>query len=572
MNHQESILINFWTSQIRTLLNNAGQLLHSIGFDNSELPQNVFDGEKPISIVFVGQYSAGKSSLLKALTKIDDIAIGAGITTQQIHSYNWNDIEIIDTPGIHTTLRPDHDEIAYQAIENADMLAYVVTQELFDDFIGQNFKKILLEKDKADEMILIVNKMADIGNTKENQAIKLKDLESITAPYSPTQLRTVFVDAESYLDSLSEPDEEMAMELYERSNYDALVATLNSFVQEKALSSRLTTALYKITNVLQRVLTEYQSTAGDSDLDALEEYLLQEHRIISDTQWSIESTIKPIIEETASKIREIGREIANSIYDYDNEADANEAIISAYNEVNTITKACVDTITCNLKELSENCHAELDDFYQADFYKNLKFRLESKYADGNPIITKIFKSDIFTQGSKTIIANTEGTNAAANGLKAFTGSNAHQIVLDVGHFFGHSFQPWEAVKYVKGINAAGTVLGVFAVAFSLGMQVKEDVDTEKRQQEMRNNREELRAGFNNAATEVITHFSAALNDYLSENYNWRVKEIDLKISEIRKLRIGKSETCKMLESAQANCRQLISDIHENYSKVDCLTE
>ena len=67
-----------------------------------------------------------------------------------------------------------------------------------------------------------------------------------------------------------------------------------------------------------------------------------------------------------------------------------------------------------------------------------------------------------------------GENATATGLKAFSGSNMHQLVLDIGHFFGHSFKPWEAVKWVKGINVAGKVLGVFGVVFSLGMQIKED--------------------------------------------------------------------------------------------------
>ena len=36
----------------------------------------------------------------------------------------------------------------------------------------------------------------------------------------------------------------------------------------------------------------------------------------------------------------------------------------------------------------------------------------------------------------------------------------HETVLEVGHFFGHSFKPWEAVKRVKGINVAGKVLGM----------------------------------------------------------------------------------------------------------------
>ena len=142
----------------------------------------------------------------------------------------------------------------------------------------------------------------------------------------------------------------------------------------------------------------------------------------------------------------------------------------------------------------------------------------------------------------------------------------HQMVLDIGHFFRHSFKPWEAIKWVKGVSVAGKVLGVFGVAFSLGMQVKEDVDAEKRQQEMRNNREELRAGFNKAANEVLNYFNNTLLDYLSKNYQPRISEIDLQISEIRKMRVGKSETCKLLENTQADCKLLISDIHKNFSE------
>lgn len=48
--------------------------------------------------------------------------IGAGITTQESHVYKWNDLEIIDTPGIQTGLRADHDEITYDQISKAALL------------------------------------------------------------------------------------------------------------------------------------------------------------------------------------------------------------------------------------------------------------------------------------------------------------------------------------------------------------------------------------------------------------------------------------------------------------------
>lgn len=561
MKERDSVSLAVWTGKSKSLLESVRGLFVRIGFDGSGLPQEVFDGSKPISIVFAGQYSAGKSTIVKALTGISEIAVGEGITTQEAHQYDWNGIEVIDTPGIHTTLRPDHDKISYQAIANADMLVYIVTQELFDDYIGKNFRHLLLENDKAGEMILIVNKMADIGNTVENQEIKLKDLEKVTEPYTPAQLRTVFVDAESYIESLSEPDEEIAGELKLRSNYDVLVSTLNGFIRDKGIYSQMTTVLYRLFDFLQKALQSYQPSTGDDDVDALEEHLLQERYIVSNTQWRIESAVKSVFEESAAQIREKGREIANSIFNYDNNDDANDAITVAYNDVDSITSACVDSVTNRIETLSSDCQAQLDDFYNSDFSRELQFRLERKNTEGNTIIERIFKSDVLAKGSSKLIANTAGANATANGLKAFTGSNVHKMVLDIGHFFGHSFKPWEAVKLVKGINVAGKVLGAFGVVLSIGMQAKDDIDAEKREQEMRTSRDNLRAGFNNAANEVIRYFNNALGNFLAENYQNRIDEIDSQIAEIRSMRIGKSETCKLLETAQSDCRLLISDIH-----------
>ena len=566
MNNENTISIAVWTARSKELLQKVSGILKEIGIEKSNLPKSVYESDKPISLVFAGQYSAGKSTILKALTGINTIATGEKITTQESQVYEWNGIRVIDTPGIHTTLRPDHDDISYRTILNSDMLVYVITHELFDSYIGQNFRKLLLDNDKAGEMILIVNKMADVGNTIENQSIKLENLKKVTDPYSPEQLRTCFVDAESYIDSLMEEDIEIAEELRTRSNYDGLVSTINNFVKERSISSRLTTTLYKIYDVLQKAIIQFQPSSGDDDIDALEEHLLQERRILFSTQWRINQQVKIIYKEASTSIRDKGREIANSIYDYSNEEDANNAIETAYNEVEKISATCVDNVISELEKLSSDCKAELDEFYKTDFSKNLRFRLNEKYKEGNPLVERIFKSDVLAQGSNKIVSNTIGTNAAASGLKVFTGSNIHQMVLDIGHFFGHSFKPWEAVKWVKGINVAGKVLGVFGVVFSLGMQVKEDVDADKRQQEMRSNREKLRAGFNDAANELVKHFNKALSEFLENNYQSRISEIDNQITEIRKLRVGKSESCKLLEAAQSECKALISDIHMECEK------
>ena len=164
------------------------------------------DRSEGIRLVFAGQYSAGKSSILKMLTGREDIAIDAGITTQETHSYNWEGIEIVDTPGIHTQLRPDHDQISYEAIASADMLVFVITNELFDSYIADHFRKLAIDKDKAGEMILVVNKMDRTagGNTEAQQQIITEDLRKVLAPYTPEQLHVSFLDAKSYLESIKE--------------------------------------------------------------------------------------------------------------------------------------------------------------------------------------------------------------------------------------------------------------------------------------------------------------------------------------------------------------------------------
>lgn len=463
----------------------------------------------------------------------------------------------------YITLRPDHDVISYEAIANADMLVYVVTHELFDSYIGQKFRQLLLEKDKADEMILIVNKMADVGNSVENQKIKTDGLRVVTDPYTPEQLRICFVDAESYLDSINEEDEEIAAELYKRSNYEGLVNTINEFVKDKSISSKLTTSLYKINDSLQKAIVQFQPSSGDEDIDALEEHLLQERRILFSTQWRIEQQVKAIYQEAATSIRDEGRRIANSIYDFSNEAEANDAIEEAYQQVEELSNDCTEKVVDALEKLSNECKAKLDDFYNTDFSKELQFRLNEKRKNGSPIIDKLFKSDVLGQASNGVISNTVGKNATATGLRAFSGSNMHQVVLDVGHFFGHSFKPWEAVKWVKGLNTAGKVLGVFGVVFSLGMQVKEDVDTDKQQLEMRHNREVLRAGFNDAANALISSFDKSLKNYIAQNYFTRIHDIDMQIEEIRSLRNGKLDNCKVLEAIESECKELIHEIHMN---------
>ena len=221
------------------LKNRAERLLSEAGCDCTiEKP----DDANTVTIVFAGQYSAGKSSILRMLTGDESIEIGAGITTETTNVYNWNGMEIIDTPGIRTELRPDHDEITYSAIAKADILVFVVTNELFDEHMGKHFRKLAIDKDKAGEMVLVVNKMEreTDGNTLTSQKIKRDDLAKVLVPYTPEQLNICFLDAESYLNGIKEAnnDPEYSEELIQLSGYTQFISILNNFVEKHGIAGK----------------------------------------------------------------------------------------------------------------------------------------------------------------------------------------------------------------------------------------------------------------------------------------------------------------------------------------------
>ena len=521
-----------------------------------------------IRLVFAGQYSAGKSSILKMLTGKTDIAIGAGITTQQAHTYNWNGLEVIDTPGIHTELRPDHDEISYEAIASADMLVFVVTNELFDAYIADHFRKLAIDKDKAGEMILVVNKMerAADGNSSAQRDIIREDLQKVLSPYTPEQLNLSFLDAESYLDGIAEQgnDAELAEELIERSGYSTFVETLNRFVDTKSLSSKLTTDLYMIDEQIEKAIKTLQPEALDSDIDALEESFIQQRHVLIEARGRMQQEVKDIYISTSSRIRDIGLDAANLLIDGckqdEVESELRKAIQQANDLIEKSQAEALEVISARLNEIGQ----QLETIENSEFSRNLKSRLSGKF-DGFPegmqrILTN---AGYGFQKAGQVVLNNAYKVGAQGGLKLtnFSGSAIHQMVLKVGRSIGYKFKPWQAIKFTRGIAIGGQVLGALGVGVTVFMQIKADKDEQRVREDLKNNRQNIRSQFNMVANELEDFARQYIKDNVDRSLEPSILTIDRNIQEIRDSRISRSLLCRNMEVLQKECRLLIEDIH-----------
>src|SRR5690606_36735383 len=105
-----------------------------ISFLLEELEKKLLDLQTKINleIAFIGQYNAGKSTIISAISGIKSIKIGQDITTEIPQAYPWGNIVLVDTPGIFAG-RPDHDEVSIAYMNKADLLVYVISTQGFSD-------------------------------------------------------------------------------------------------------------------------------------------------------------------------------------------------------------------------------------------------------------------------------------------------------------------------------------------------------------------------------------------------------------------------------------------------------
>lgn len=183
-----------------------------------------YESQTHLTISFVGQYNAGKSTTIAALTGASfkrkevvesevgsktvmvyeagnkDIKIGAQILTDRTERYLWDELLLIDTPGIFAG-RNDHDEVTLDQISKSDLLVFVVSNELFNPQGGVFFRKLAFELQRQGQMILVVNKMV---RESGSPVTLTKSLLKVMEPAHPDDFYTCFIDSDSYLASFKQ--------------------------------------------------------------------------------------------------------------------------------------------------------------------------------------------------------------------------------------------------------------------------------------------------------------------------------------------------------------------------------
>lgn len=553
----------------RTLLNEPSEKVRRLA---ERIPSTLLSDEGKVKIVFAGQYSAGKSTILRALTGRDDIAVAAGIMTQEAATYEWEGVSVIDTPGIHTEIRPDHDALTYRAIADADLLVFVITNELFDSRLADHFRRLAIERDKAHEMMLVVNKMRRCakGNTPEAQNVIREDLHKVLSPFSPEDLRTSFIDAKAVLEGKTKRDEAAAQVMWRKSGFGDFVEQLNRFVREKGLTARYTTSLYTLEQVLQEALAA--ESTGDKDVDALEELLLQRRRALVETQLRLSRGVEAEVHRTAAQVRDEGRKVSELIHANGDDVVGKE-LEAAQNRVQIyaekLTAAIEQVIATDLKDLDDRLGDIINSELSRELLPRLAKRLDEHMAavELSPEAKANLKNAANVSGElgKFLVRHSFKGGPASFAdmfrLRPYSGTTIHGAVKAIGHFFGKSFRPWEAVKWARAIANVGRVLAVAGTVVTVVLQWKEDADAAQMERDLRESRSAVRNGFNEAAHAIELHFDNATGTYVAETLTPAISEVDEQLHELRQMQQARGKLFQEVLGLLEETRSLISILH-----------
>ena len=482
--------------------------------------------DAPISIGIVGQYNAGKSTLLKALTGRDDIPIDSDVCTSEVTSYNWNGVRLVDTPGIAAE-RPEHDAQTERLIDQVDLLLFVITGGLFDEVTGPYLRDLAYGQDREREILLVVNQMAVSPGTPD---VKRPDIENVTAPRSPDFFFTSFIDAEYHIKAEETEDPERKQEYREVAGFEEFVQNLNAFIQQRGFSGKITTPFLQVRSALENA-RELSSTDHPTERAAIE--LLQRRtQLLHQSKDRLRRQLGGELRKAKQDIVEYGDEDAESLVPEQTEEEVkavqDEAERKFRDRCDALTARTDELLGAEMKRLKE----EIQELQEGALQKKIEGDVQElrdpstiqDEEDASPSNSRsvgdIDDESVWTHRTRKASKATKdvgsmlsklatGPKASSGGLLSSTGvsgSNAHKAVYGVGKTFGYKFKPWEAVNTAKFIGNVGRVLGAAGAVLGVVAQVQEDKQQEKIAKQLRENRDEIRSTYRDMAAEVEKQF------------------------------------------------------------------
>ena len=511
---------------------------HGDKADTLEKELDDIAAEKRIKLVFIGQYTAGKSTVISALSGDNSIKIDSDISTEHPADYSWGNVILTDTPGLYTENK-EHDARTIEMIKQSDLLIYCITSDLFNQYTLKDFEKWAFEYGYAGKMFLVINKMSkEAGDYEDLCESYLTTLNKALYPHSVDEFAHAFIDAKDYRDGCKEQDRE----LIEYSHFEGFIEILNDFIKEKGQIGKFDTPIMILKAAIDSAIEELAEDESNKEYSAL---LSRIERAVDEirNKLSLESGnlirkhLKPIIDKGFELSRKIGL----------------EDIEFSDEDVEALVKNCCEALNEQLSRLCEKSNISLQEqiegilqsdlaTYFFDTVKDVSEKASIFESSGNKAKRVQFESVkglVENITGKTVQLATKGGSQSAQFLikaSEASGSQIHNVVLNVGHAFGVKFRPWQAVNIAKNIGNVAKILGPVISVIGLAIDLKDSVKESVEDKKVERARIECRQSFSDMESDVERQYMEELSKMFSvyDDVTQQVQEDREKVQKIMK--------------------------------------
>lgn len=469
--------------------------------------------EEKITVAFVGQYSSGKSTSIKALTGEKDIVIDSDVATSKVTPYEWGgSFLLVDTPGLKAGEKEEHDILTMEAIEHSDLLVYCITSDLFSPITKRDFKQ-LAEKYRS-KIFLMVNKMnaetGDYGDLVMNYTDSIN--KTLAPEYSIIDFHHFFVDANDYLIGLSRNDQDYIDDSF----FTDFIEKLNEFIELRGLKGKLLTPIFILLDSVENSLIEIET---DDHIKEGKRLIKTVCDVIEKKKKSFVKAANEDVQRTANKYIHKGDDVAMhlGVKDY----EFNEKAFQDFSE------PIEDELRQNIQKYFEQYAQEVDEEVTKvmksemaqHFFEEHNRRLGKEFKGGNNKLEKLSEIEKNVAHAANVatpkinawigkVANiADGKNIS---IWTVNGSDLHKIVKDVGHKFGHKFKPFEALKITKKIAEISKLIGPILTGvgvFIEGAMWLVEIFGEKKTKKVKM---KIKTMFNEVAEDTLKHYNAQI--------------------------------------------------------------
>lgn len=528
-------------------------------------------GNPSLTISFIGQYNAGKSSTIAALTGADYITtkvetvegeqkvveeyqldrkklyVGAQIMTDQIQEYSWENVRIIDTPGIGAG-RTKHDQMSHEQISKSDLLVFVLSNELFNQFGGEFFQSLVNDSQRKGQVALVINKMS--RESGERQAL-LHSIKEVLHPHDPSEFYLSYIDARYYLQAQSEEDEEEIEYLQNKSNFSEFTHQLQRLIERNGINTKLTTPLHQTVEILEKSIN---SLSTDDKLERnLLEILRRQSKIIEMSKSRFQILANGEIHKLEHKIIMLGEDVAAMADGNHTSEDVNNSIYEAQASIRNFINNTIDALQRALEEELKRLEDELKELKDSTLSRSITAAIQSQVQKKNVISEKNIAVKQKSVELEKGLFVMEKVGQFAQDVKKET-------VVDIVKFFGGKFKPWGAKKLTNLINKLGPAMVIIGSVLEIFIATKEEYDEKQQLLKLRTVREEIRKEFREVAEEVRSDYEQMIGAEVLSQFSDEIEVIRKQKEEIQSSSGIKQEGTSELNVLLKDTKNLINII------------